>query len=92
MKHQKGRSMMGPSTSEPKPASNSDHLFPKQAVFTALRHRVPNQKGQKRFQKIFPAITELSDFHVHAATKQVFKRAKGNIFGSCHSLEHIHAL
>lgn len=59
MKQQEGRSTMGPSTSEPKPASNSDHLSPEQAVFTALRHCVPNQKGQKRFQKIFPAITEL---------------------------------
>lgn len=29
---------------------------------------------------------------MHVATKQVFKRAKGNIFGSCHSLEHIRVL
>lgn len=29
---------------------------------------------------------------MHVTTKHVFKRAKGNIFGSCHSLEHIRVL
>lgn len=84
--------MMALNKTGPKPSIYSDHFLPEKAVFTALRHPVPYKMGQKTFGEIYPALTYISDFNVYAATKHAFRRAKGNIFSSCHSPEHVHTL